>query len=102
MTHLHEALQKVKPEGPGICAQVDDHIYHLPYTVKDEVRLELYKLLGGWSEGTGSRAYPVPSPDPGLDRIDAYMVHRSSETLWVGPYGESRKRLLKFLLEQTK
>ena len=23
-------------------------------------------------------------------------------TLWVGPYGESRKRLLEFLLEKTK
>ena len=102
MNHLHEALLKVIPEGPGICPQVDDHIYHLHYTVKDEVRLELYKLLGGWPEGTGSRAYPVPSPTFGLDRIDAYMVHGNAGTLWVGPYGESRKRLLAFLLEQTK
>ena len=102
MNHLHEALQKVKPEGPGICAQVDDHIYHLHYTVKDEVRHELYKLLGKWPEGTGSMAYPVPSPTFGLDRIDAYMVHSSSGTLWIGSYGESRKRLLAYLLEQTK
>ena len=102
MTLLHEAHQKVKPEGPGICAQVDDHIYHLHYTVKDEVRPELYKLFTLWPEGTGSRAYPVPSPTFGLDRVDAYMVHSYSGTLWVGSYGESRKRLLAFLLEQTK
>ena len=104
MNHLHKALLSVKHKGHGICTQVDDYSKTNDLTYKEEVLvyITLRELFVLWPEGTGSPTYPVPSPDPDLDRVDAFTVCNGAGTLWVGSYGESRKRLLAFLLEQTK
>ena len=104
MNHLHKALLSVKHKGHGICSQVDDYSKTNDLGYKELVELydTLRELFLLWPEGTGSPTYPVPSPDPGLDRVDAFTVCNGAGTLWVGPYGESRKRLLAYLLEQTK
>ena len=106
MNHLHKALLKVEHTGPGICEQVSQALDHIGYEDRKRAWVKLTDLFTEWPEGTGSPTYPVPSPDPGLDpgldRVDAFTEHVGEGTLWVGPYGESRKRLLAFLLEQTK
>jgi len=43
-----------------------------------------------WEEFSGNRAYPVPG---------GRYVYRKSDNLWIGEYGESRKRLCLYLAD---
>lgn len=53
-------------------------------------------------------AYPVAAPadmntgDPVTDALAAFCVHMQNHTMWLGEYGDNRKRLLAYMVEQAK
>ena len=97
---LHEALLKIRAEGPhhhdqGICAALSN--------ASDDVfcGADLLEFFAEWPEFSGDLHYPVqdPSPEPECPR-DVYCL---TEDLWDRdtPYGAARWRLLDFLIERT-
>lgn len=87
---LLEQLKELKTNGPkylefGICSNVDDD------------PCELFELFEKWPEFSGSIDYPVPHPT--LNPIDAY---NGFADLWIGEYGEARKRLLDFCITELE
>ena len=86
MTLLDE-LKKLKISGPtdvtkGICSNVSD---------------DLAELFEKWPEFTGDSLFPVPHPQ--YTPHDAYM---KTHDLWIGEYGEARKRLLDFCIAELE
>ena len=76
-------------ESAGICGNVE-------YQIKDffDATEYLKTAFEQWSEYSGDCYFPVPSFSA-LSPDDEYI---DKWDLWVGEYGESRKRLLDFLL----
>lgn len=94
---LHEALLKVKDDPDqrlGICTNVDNHIHPNDSLAVDQL---LKRLFVKWPKFSGDVVYPVPSPSAGESPKRAFEMSR-----WVGPYGDLRRELLDFLIEQTK
>ena len=95
---LHEKLlQIVNPEAKsGICSLV------LKQRPEPQQKQEFWKLLQAWPEGTGYWMYPVPAAPGSKDRAAAAKAYESAQDLWAdNPYGNLRKALLKFLLEES-
>jgi hypothetical protein len=87
---LLKQLKQIKVNGPeylvtGICDQVDDDFEQLP------------SIFALWSEFSGNIDYPVPHPT--LDPVDAFC---EITNLWIGEYGEARKRLLDFCIAELE
>lgn len=69
----------------------------------------LNNMTSKWPESVKPGcAYPVPAPadmntgDPVNDALAAFCVHMQSHTMWLGEYGDNRKRLLAYMVEQAK
>lgn len=86
MTLLRK-LREVKPEGNSIC-------YQLRLSVKEAEKLvELFKR---WPQFSGWTAYPVPHE--WMRPIAAFY----NLPLWEDAYGEMRKDLLAFCIEELE
>jgi hypothetical protein len=69
---------------------------------------ELSYLMRGWPEYSGINGYPVKAPSDWAGwqgevpaAYAAYWHYKTFDAMWVGEYGESRKRLLTYLIEVT-
>lgn len=99
---LLTALLTIKEKGPdprfGICTNMEWHTMNVQ-GVNDYgllwIMREYYKE---WPEYTGDELFPVPHPE--LECFDAY-VH-AEEGKWNGQYGDSRRRLLDFLIAELQ
>lgn len=82
----------------GICSHVEDL---MPGRFPGSVRRMLREMMEEWPEYSGRASYPVPSPE-GFegDAVDAYIAITLPK--WSGEYGDSRMRLLDWLIEQSK
>lgn len=92
---LIELLWKMKRgellhAGYGICYHLAEHC------ADDDERQLARQWMQQWPEYTGHPGYPVPAG--GWDPESAYDDGPGSDTLWVGEYGASRKRLLNYLI----
>lgn len=59
----------------------------------------LLELFQSWPEYSGNINYPVPSHDvENSGEVRAYRVAQENGTMWIGPYGKTRTRLLKYML----
>lgn len=64
----------------GICSAIDNITF-------------VSVLSRHWSEGSGHYRYPVPHPE------GAICSFNTTDNLWIGEYGEARKRLCLWLAE---
>lgn len=103
MSTYLKALRRIK--GGEIDSLSDGICYNLERLV-DEVPRYFYRDMADWPEGTHCMAYPVPAPEsyrpemPRGEASDAYYWIRSDQlNMWVGDYGEARRRLLDYLIE---
>lgn len=94
------ALKAIRDDGPklphfGICSNVTILRYPSTWATlpTDEV---LYELFKKWPKATGNPAFPVPHPH--LSPIAAF----AEPHLWEGEYGNNRKELLVFMIEQLE
>lgn len=64
--------------------------------------MEALMLL--WPESSGDPLYPVPNQRRLLKRspYDTFRHHYYRGTLWAGKYGEKRKELVAWMLEQLR
>lgn len=88
MTLLDE-LKNLKANGPtevadGICGYVGN-------------TRGLTELFRKWPEFTGYDRFPVPHPE-----YAPYSAYMSIDNLWIGEYGEARKRLLDFCITELE
>ncbi len=90
----------------GICRQV--RAYIAPKGYYDAVAMEaieiMEKLMLLWPEASDDKLYPVPNPRRLLESSPyrTFCYHCDRGTLWVGKYGEKRKELVAWMLEQLR
>lgn len=103
-----EAYHRAFDEKYGICSQIVDFSREGNFVPKYSCE-DVDHLYEQWSEFSGDVDFPVPSPVPLRDETGAllsrdraagrYYIVRPDK--WEGPYGESRKRLLQFLIDNV-
>lgn len=101
MTHpiremLHKALLTVDTDDDcctSICVQVAHELMWLSVDIGTNALKEMFLT---WEHFSGDTGYPVPHE--GKTPEDAYY---GTEYMWVGEYGDKRKELLAYLIEQT-
>lgn len=90
-------VERGDPPSVGICSAVTDYMPRLSSEGRWEVTNRLYSVFPAWPEFSGHVEYPVPGTE-GCSAQIAYQC-RVGRRKWSGPYGESRKRLLDFLIQ---
>lgn len=98
---LLNALRDVKePPYRGICVIVWRAVpFDHPH--KAEVNQLMDDLFLRWPEFSGNIKYPVPHPTMAAD--DAYpmgVYGLNDVSMWHGEYGESRRRLLRWMIDE--
>lgn len=93
---LLEALKKLQAKGytksrEGICGHIE-----FMYDVDCSFYMDLYKIFKHWPKFSGMLHYPVPA---------AYYDNPKTEftetdNLWQGAYGDLRKELLQFCIDE--
>lgn len=93
----------------GICRQVRDYVSEQdPQGYYDALAMGtieiMEKLMLLWPESSGDPLYPVPNPRRPLKSSPyrTFNYHCGRGTLWVGKYGEKRKELVTWMLEQLR
>lgn len=106
MPTLHQHLLRLEQEKQdSICfVLADSYLEEGPYFHETQDALTLKQLIREWSERSCHELYPV-APFPSADRHachQAFWYARRTNALWLGEYGEARKRLPAYLIERTK
>lgn len=101
-TLLNVLLNVEELPSRGICYVVWRKVppYH-PHGA--EVNLLLDSLFLRWPEFSGNIKYPVPHPT--MAAVDAYMMGvygLNGVSMWHGKYGESRRRLLNWMISELE
>lgn len=102
---LLEALKHVKTlEGKryGICMYVEEYLeQHFP-----EFPFDLLETIGGlaqnWPKWSGDGTYVVPAPSWCQEKQDPHCWAYCNLPAWEGEYGELRRELLDFLIEELE
>jgi len=90
--------------GKGICYSVETYLHSLggdyPIRVHTYDCFDCFMdyLSKQWVYYSGSIAFPVPS-DNEFDGVDRFFVAVETKSLWQGEYGNKRKQLLQFLID---
>lgn len=82
----------------GLCGNLEDHS-----RIPEELAWALHAAMAHWPEGTGSNDYPVPSLIPSATVDDAAAAYLSArgDSRWANTsYGDSRRRLCKWLADE--
>lgn len=112
---LHETLKivklrvetsTVKPYN-SICAALDQlelDAYGRTASSNTEgtVAHQLKTLFERWPKYSGTETYPVPSPDSTRSADSMFYYALDMDGMWTGPYGNLRKELLDFLIQETQ
>ncbi|MNH18126.1 hypothetical protein D3C81_1758090 [compost metagenome] len=98
---LLAALLKVQEEvlvpGEGICYNVEIATFNTEGADDLAMNQMMSEIWVKWPEYSGYRTYPVPN---GI--IDPMVTFHGVDNLWEEEYGESRKRLLSFLIAELQ
>lgn len=104
---LLAALLKIQEEGPsepveGICYNVEMATFHTEGA--DDVMMFdiMSNLFRQWPEYSGNDLFPVPYTEDGERCADPDSAFYAIDNLWEGEYGDSRKRLLAFLIAELQ
>lgn len=112
-TLLIAALENINTSKgtDGICRQVRSYLVrshlapegHYNTTAMEAIEL-MEKLMLLWPEASDDKLYPVPNPRSLLKSSPyrTFSYHCDRGTLWVGKYGEKRKELVAWMLEQLR
>ena len=96
-------LQKEGPQEPqcGICLNFHFLLGDSPgsETILTEFRRFYRIYVVGWPEFSGDVQYPVPSLKEDYTPEEYYGL---LDDVWEGDYGDSRRRLLNYLIECAK
>ena len=97
LQELKHGLRHPRTVATAICYHLHGHWTHYKTPRGDEL---LHHLFRTWPEGSGSAHYPVPRPDGATDYggIIFYQLY-GFEGRWTGKYGESRRRLLDWMIQ---
>lgn len=100
---LKEDVAVVENKSHGICLAVK---YYFGADEGREIQWLLTDIFVKWPEYSGNEGYPVPDPDWADDWDDDMhdaaaraFENADIETMWHGPYGEARMRLLDFIIQ---
>lgn len=105
---LREMVSEI-PESThqSICSYVDNRMVWLQGTysfTKCEIRDEMEQIWAKWPKYSGVVQFPVPAPDgsnPGAYFLkSSYVGPTTVIRRWAGPYGESRRELLEFMINE--
>ncbi len=104
--NLHEALKIVKEQVEtgtarpyrAICVALEKLELDTFVPVADQ----LQPLFERWPKYSGMGGYPVPSPVSKFGAAEMYYYALEESLMWTGEYGDLRRELLDFLLEETK
>ena len=98
MKTLLKALLSVEEiPNKGICLQMDNYYGEVtPYKEWRHIRT----IMGNWPEGTHSENFPVPHPEG--SRVSGYFNAQRYGTTWEGEYGDNRRALLKYLINELE
>lgn len=99
---LKDMQERPVDSNTGICRNLAMMMWctnHRDTTEEEEA--QLVKLFRKWPEGTGDGLYPVPSPDCKHPFVAAEL-YADTDDMWSGLYGESRKRLLAYLIAELE
>ena len=81
---------EARSESRSICSAIDKRHHK-----------RLRKLWRKWERFSGDDFFPVPSPTPHLESpCEAFLAADDILDYWYGAYGENRKELLQFLIDQ--
>ena len=90
----------------GICRQVRAYITPKgPQGGYNAVAMGIMgTLMELWPEASNDKLYPVPNPRRPLKSSPyrTFSYHCDRGTLWAGEYGEKRKELVAWMLEQLR
>ena len=102
---LLAALLKIQKEvlvpGEGICYNVEIATFNTEGADDLAMNRILSDIWSGWPEFSDDDRYPVPyiEADESFDPCSAF---HSTDDLWADEYGDSRKRLLSFLIAELQ
>jgi len=93
---LLEALKELQTKGYtksqiGICGHLE-FIYDIDYSFY----ICLYKIFKRWPKFSGNINYPVPA----VYYYNPDIEYNNSSNLWQGGYGDLRKELLQFCIDE--
>lgn len=84
-------------EKGGICVGVEYLTMNVEGTNDFEVAELMRAMFVTWPEYSGDSHFPVP-----FGNWSASTIYFKAGNLWIGPYGESRLRLLSYMIEQLQ
>lgn len=94
---LLQIQQKVLVPGEGICYNVEITTFNVEGADDLAMNQRMATIWHEWPEYSGDHRYPVPYKD-----CDPMTTFHGFDRLWEGEYGDSRKRLLAFLIAELQ
>ena len=102
LKHLRNTL-KATPANGGICVNVENYIYeHFPQSHHICVDEIIGVLARQWPKYSGCDTYPVPAPKKYQQKPDPHCWAFCYLPNWQGEYGDLRRELLDFLIEELE
>lgn len=104
VTSLCESLKQLKRDlshqytaEASICYHLSEHWHYKETSQGDDLLRHLFRT---WPEGSGNIWYPVPAPEGATNGPEAAFYQYAGFTgRWTGTYGESRRRLLDWMIQ---
>jgi len=100
-------LLKLQTEGPtcveeGICYNVE--LISQKTTGVDDLEIShiMDNLFRAWPECSDNILFPVPYTEDGEHCSDPDSAFYATDDLWVDEYGDTRKRLLAFMIDELQ
>lgn len=97
LTALLQIQQEVLVPEEGICTNVEMATFSIQGADDLAMITIMADIWKNWPEFSGHGRYPVPFKD--RDPKDTF---HAAFSMWESTYGESRRRLLNFLIEQLQ
>lgn len=108
---LHAALLAVKADvlagraakSSGICWLIELALRAAQLTSYEacDCGQAMLDLAKAWPEHSGRHVYPVRDANCEIPRVAFEHAHVTG-TMWTGEYGDARRRLLDWLIDQTR
>lgn len=100
-------LLKIQKEGPtcpeeGICYNVEFSSDAVPDADVLEMNHIMDNLFRVWPEFSGNDLFPVPYTEDGERCADPDSAFYGTDDLWIEEYGDTRKRLLAFMIDELQ
>lgn len=104
---LLATLLKIQTEGPtcteeGICYNVEIALASMSDVDDPAISNHMDNLFQQWPEFSDNLLFPVPYTEDGEHCADPDSAFYATDNLWVDEYGDTRKRLLAFMIDELQ